>query len=58
MNLMTISAEIYRMSKSYTGYEKRNDFASMSKSRGSRVTEVLRIVRQVLDMVEKLIVGG
>lgn len=55
---MTISAEIYRMSKSYTGYEKRNDFASMSKSRGSRVTEVLRIVRQVLDMVEKLIVGG
>lgn len=55
---MTISAGTYRMSKSHTGYEKRNDFASMSKSRGSRVTEVLRIVRQVLDMAEKLSVGG
>lgn len=55
---MKISAESYRMSKSSTGYEKGNDFFRMSKIRGSRVKEVLRIVKQVLEIAEKLSVDG
>lgn len=34
---MTISAEFYRMSKSYTVHGNRNDFPKMFKGRGCKV---------------------